>query len=64
MNFKPNTIIKARNKKKWSQQELANRAGISIGGLINVELGKREPKVGTLAAIAEALGKTPNYFFA
>ncbi len=40
-----------------SQQELAFRAGLSIGVIARIEQGKKEdPKLSTVTALAEALG--------
>ena len=42
-----------------TQQELATKAGLSISGVVQVELGKiPDPRVSTLAALARALGCT------
>lgn len=49
-------IIKRRQKKHWSQRELARRSGVSLRGLKNIELEKSSPTLRTIDAIAEALG--------
>ena len=45
-----------------SQQELADRAGLNVGGVTKVEQGQREPSWETVLALASALGVTPNEF--
>lgn len=50
-------IRKLREKKGWSQSELARRAGIRQGVLSYIESGRtKHPRSDTLAAIANALG--------
>jgi transcriptional regulator with XRE-family HTH domain len=40
-----------------TQQELASKAGLSISGLVQIELGTvPDPRVSTLRALAKALG--------
>jgi transcriptional regulator with XRE-family HTH domain len=46
----------ARAKAKQSQQETADRAGITRQQLSRIELGDSEPQARTIGAIAEALG--------
>lgn len=45
-----------REYKSLSQREVSTRAGLSPDAYALIEGGKREPKVTTLKAIAEALG--------
>jgi transcriptional regulator with XRE-family HTH domain len=48
--------IKAlRAIRKWSQAELAKRAGISHGYLARLEIGMHDPTITTLEKIAKAL---------
>ena len=50
-------IKELREKKGWSQSELARRAGVKQGVLSYIESGKtKHPRSDTLAAIANALG--------
>lgn len=46
----------ARTKRKLSQRELADRAGISVSYLSLLERSKRDPPLSTLQKIAAALG--------
>lgn len=49
-------IKKFRVAKGWTQEELADKVGLSKNGLWNYENGKREVGIDTLDKIAEALG--------
>lgn len=51
-----NNIRALRTARSWSIAELAHRANLAAPNLNNVELGKANPKLDTLAAIARALG--------
>lgn len=48
-------IKKIRNSKKLTQEQLANRCGLSKNGLWNYENGKRTPNIDTLESISKAL---------
>lgn len=45
-------------------EELADLSGVSKSSLLRFEKGTRDPSIGTLAKIAQALGTTPAYFAA
>ena len=50
-------IRELRQKKGWTQTELARRAGVKQGVLSCIESGRtKNPRSDTLAAIASALG--------
>jgi transcriptional regulator with XRE-family HTH domain len=50
-------IRELRQKKGWTQTELARRAGVKQGVLSCIESGRtKNPRSDTLAAIAAALG--------
>lgn len=49
-------IRNARQKRAWSQQELADRAGIALGTLYRLEAGKSTPPVDIVLALLDALG--------
>ena len=52
-------IRELREKKGWTQTELAKRAGIHQGVLSYIENGRtKHPRIDTLSAIAGALGVT------
>lgn len=45
-----------RGKRGWSQTELARRAGLSKGMLVQVEQAQTNPSIATLCKLANALG--------
>lgn len=47
-----------RAVERLSQQQLAERAGVSRGTVFNVEHGKHTPSLATVCAITRALGYT------
>jgi transcriptional regulator with XRE-family HTH domain len=48
-----------RIRRALTQQELADRAGISTNALNRIELNKAEPHMSTLRKLAQALGVDP-----
>ncbi|MEZ5751737.1 MAG: XRE family transcriptional regulator [Paracoccaceae bacterium] len=57
-------IRELRQKLGKTLQQLADEAGISVGFLSQVERNKAAPSLGTLAALATALGGEINWFIA
>jgi len=51
-------IKKCREAKGWSQYRLAKESGVSQGRISEIEAGKGSPSLGTLRALAKALGVT------
>lgn len=49
-------VRELRNQRGWYQQELANRAGVSMQTVSNLETGRYSPQLGKLSKIADALG--------
>src|SRR4051812_27908858 len=50
----------ARKRKRWGQQELADRAGVSLGVISNLERKRTRPQPANERAILTALGiETP-----
>jgi transcriptional regulator with XRE-family HTH domain len=47
-----------RSKRRLTLTESAERAGISLGYLSQVELGKNSPSLGTLMSLCQAYGIT------
>ena len=45
-----------RKERGWLQQELADRAGVSMQTVSNLETGRHVPGIATLSKIAGALG--------
>jgi len=51
------TRLKAlRDKRGWSQEQLAKRAGISRGYLARLETGRHDPTLTMIEKLAKALG--------
>lgn len=50
--------LRTQKAERWTQEDLAGRAHISVSFLSMIERGERMPHVETLAAIAEALEVT------
>ncbi len=48
-----------RVQKKLSQETLAQKAGISVSYVSMLERGRRTPPLGTMEALAKALGVSP-----
>jgi DNA-binding XRE family transcriptional regulator len=49
------TLQAHRINRLWSQAELAQRAGVSRRTIVNIETGKRPPRLVTMRQIADAL---------
>ena len=50
------TVRELRLRQLWSQRELARRAGVAEGTIVNIETGQRPPRLLTMRRIADALG--------
>ena len=50
----PDQIRAARALKNWSQTELAERVGMAVPSIANIELGKQKPSAATLERIIAA----------
>jgi transcriptional regulator with XRE-family HTH domain len=54
------TFKQLRERAKLSQGQLADAAGVDQTTISQIELGKvRDPRYGTVSALAEVLGTTP-----
>jgi transcriptional regulator with XRE-family HTH domain len=49
-------IRELRTEREATQQEIAQRAGITVAHLSKIERGRTNPTWGTLVALADALG--------
>lgn len=49
-------IRQQRKAKGMRQEDLAKKAGVSLGYIARLETGRHDPKLGTLQKIAKALG--------
>lgn len=56
MIYEPAKIRSLRKERKWSQQELARRAGLSQATISDLERGLEHVKAATLTGVAVALG--------
>lgn len=56
--------LRTQRPERWTQEDLAERARISVSFLSMIERGERVPHVETLAAIAQALSVTLSELFA
>lgn len=57
---KTTPIRELRQRASLSQQELAERSGVSRATIADLELGRRHPQPKTRRKIAEALGVEPH----
>lgn len=55
-----NRIRQYRQVKKWLQEDLAERAGLSVSYIGMLERDEKFPKLDTLIRIADELDVTPN----
>lgn len=49
-------VLHFRSLRKWSQQDLAGEAALSLLYLAGIERGEENPSLATLVAISSALG--------
>lgn len=56
--------LRTQSAERWTQEDLAERAKISVSFLSMIERGERIAHVETLGAIAEALGVSLSELFA
>jgi transcriptional regulator with XRE-family HTH domain len=56
--------LRTQRQERWTQEDLAERAKISVSFLSMIERGERIAHVETLAAISDALGVTLSELFA
>ncbi len=59
-----NPVKRLRNERRWSQQELAERSGISRAEVSAVENDRLSPSIATALALARVLGRTVEELFA
>ena len=53
--FLAENILKYRNKKNWTQEQLAFEAGTTSKCISDLELAKRNVKIDTISKVARAL---------
>lgn len=61
LEFVGNRIKNKRKEKGISQGQLAERAGVSLPYISDIENGKKNISINVLVAISESLDVTPNY---
>jgi transcriptional regulator with XRE-family HTH domain len=50
-------LVRLRRLKRWTQEQLAERAGVSLGIVSSLEQGVRQdPRLSTVLKLARALG--------
>ena len=55
--IRADAIRRARIRKRWTQEDLARNAGLSLGQISRIESGRIDaPHFSTIAKIAQALG--------
>jgi len=59
-----NRVRELREERGWSQQELAERAGLSRAGVSAIEQGRLEPSTAAALGLARAFGKRVETVFA
>lgn len=60
----PRQVRAARGLLGWSQQQLADKAIVSVNAINRLERGQVDPRVSTLAAIEKALARAGVEFLA
>jgi transcriptional regulator with XRE-family HTH domain len=55
-------LVELREGAGLTQQELAERAGLTTAGVAQLESGRRSPSWGTVVELCKALGVEPNEF--
>ncbi len=56
-------IRKARNRKCWVQQQLADKVKCNVGHISDIERGQRSPSIWLLASMCKALDTTMDKLF-
>lgn len=54
-------IYRARRKNGLTQEQLAEKVGVSLQSISSIELGKKEIRAGNLAKLCAALGASADY---
>ena len=49
-------LKRLRSRKGLTQEALARKAGVSLGYVARLEIGRHDPKLSTLKRLAKALG--------
>jgi transcriptional regulator with XRE-family HTH domain len=62
--FSPQLVTSRRRRLGKTQQKLSREMGLSQASISALERGRKEPRSGTLAKLADALGCSVDCFFA
>ncbi|WP_117590361.1 helix-turn-helix domain-containing protein [Caulobacter zeae] len=54
----PQQCRTARQARQWSEEDLANAAGLALRTIIDFEQGRRQARPGSLIAIRKTLAKS------
>ncbi|UOK65309.1 helix-turn-helix domain-containing protein [Paenibacillus sp. OVF10] len=63
MNQKLTALIDARKKNNWTQDQLAEKAGISRAYLANIERGEYSPSLKVAQRLSQLLGLSIDALF-
>lgn len=53
------SLREIRLRRMWSQRDLAQQAGVAQKTIVDLELGRSEPRLQTMRKLAAALGVEP-----
>ena len=59
----PRILRRLRQERGWTQQQLADRAGITKGAISHLEVGRCGATMHTIGVLAKALAVSPEIFF-
>ncbi len=54
------TLRQLRLRKPWTITELAEKSGVALATISDIERGKKTPRIATIRRLAEALGVAPD----
>jgi len=63
MRFDPQRLKQARERKGWTQKQLAKAAKCGLMAVWAWENGRRVPNANSLGALASALGVSTSFFY-
>ena len=63
MNTPREKLVKIRKELKWTQEELADKVGISRAYLANIENGKHTPSLKVASKLSSLLNMSMNDLF-
>ncbi len=54
------TLRQLRLRKPWTITELAEKSGVALATISDIERGKKTPRIATIRRLSEALGVAPD----